>query len=47
MKETLPSYQAMMPVLLEMLADGAEHPLRELFERICQHSCTGSLAAND
>jgi restriction system protein len=37
MKETLPSYEAMMPVVLKVLADGIPRPLREVFERVCQH----------
>ena len=37
MKETLPSYEAMMPVVLKVLADGVSRPLREVFELVCQH----------
>lgn len=37
MTETLPSYEAMMPVVLKILADGATRPLREVFELVCQH----------
>ncbi|MGL5037493.1 MAG: winged helix-turn-helix domain-containing protein, partial [Aeromonas sp.] len=37
MKETLPSYEAMMPAVLKVLADGVACPLREVFERVCQH----------
>ncbi len=37
MKETLPSYEAMMPVVLKVLADGVTRPLRDVFELICQH----------
>lgn len=37
MKETLPSYEAMMPVVLKVLVDGISRPLREVFELICQH----------
>lgn len=37
MKETLPSYEAMMPVVLKVLADGTSRPLREVFELVCQH----------
>lgn len=37
MKETLPSYEAMMPVVLKLLANGATRGLREVFERVCQH----------
>ncbi|MGL5307081.1 MAG: restriction endonuclease [Aeromonas veronii] len=37
MKETLPSYEAMMPVVLKVLADGIPRPLREVFERVCLH----------
>lgn len=37
MKETLPSYEAMMPAVLKVLADGVARSLREVFERVCQH----------
>jgi restriction system protein len=37
MKETLPSYEAMMPEVLKVLADGVARPLREVFELVCQH----------
>ncbi|MGL5288299.1 MAG: restriction endonuclease [Aeromonas sp.] len=37
MKETLPSYEAMMPTVLHVLADGIARPLREVYERVCQH----------
>ncbi|MCS3458266.1 restriction endonuclease [Aeromonas sp. BIGb0445] len=37
MKEPLPSYEAMMPAVLKVLADGAPRPLREVFELVCQH----------
>lgn len=37
MKETLPSYEAMMPVVLKVLADDTSRPLREVFELVCQH----------
>ncbi len=37
MKETLPSYEAMMPAVLKVLSDGVARPLREVFERVCQH----------
>ena len=37
MKETLPSYEAMMPTVLKVLADGVARPLREVFELVCQH----------
>ncbi|WP_323995226.1 restriction endonuclease [Aeromonas hydrophila] len=37
MKETLPSYETMMPAVLKVLADGVARPLREVFERVCQH----------
>ncbi|MGU5717862.1 winged helix-turn-helix domain-containing protein [Aeromonas mytilicola] len=37
MKEPLPSYEAMMPAVLKVLADGAARSLREVFERVCQH----------
>ncbi|MCX2499099.1 restriction endonuclease [Plesiomonas shigelloides] len=37
MKEILPSYEAMMPTVLEVLADGVARPLREVFELVCQH----------
>lgn len=37
MKETLPSYEAMMPAVLKVLADGIARPLREVFELVCQH----------
>ncbi|MFM5379655.1 restriction endonuclease [Aeromonas dhakensis] len=37
MKETLPNYEAMMPVVLKVLADGVTRPLRDVFELICQH----------
>ena len=37
MKETLPSYEAIMPVVLKVLADGIPRPLREVFELVCQH----------
>ncbi len=37
MKETLPSYEAMMPAVLKVLADGVARPLREVFELVCQH----------
>ena len=37
MKETLPSYEAMMPAVLKVLADGVARPLGEVFERVCQH----------
>ncbi|PJG59712.1 restriction endonuclease [Aeromonas cavernicola] len=37
MKETLPSYEAMLPVLLMSLADGITRPLREVHERVCRH----------
>ena len=33
----LPSYEAMMPAVLKVLADGHARPLREVFERVCQH----------
>ncbi|WP_429166773.1 restriction endonuclease [Aeromonas rivipollensis] len=36
MKEILPSYEAMMPVVLKVLADGTSRPLREVFELVCQ-----------
>ena len=32
----LPSYEAMMPAVLKVLADGHARPLREVFERVCQ-----------
>ena len=35
MKETLPSYEAVMPALLKVLADGVARPLREVFELVC------------
>lgn len=37
MKEALPSYEAMMPIVLKVLVDGATRPLREVFELVCQH----------
>ncbi|HDO1328869.1 TPA: restriction endonuclease [Aeromonas veronii] len=37
MKEILPSYEAMMPAVLKVLADGVARTLREVFERVCQH----------
>lgn len=37
MKETLPSYEAIMPAVLKVLADGAARSLREVFERVCQY----------
>lgn len=37
MKETLPSYEAMMSAVLKVLADGVARPLREVFELVCQH----------
>ncbi|MBL0638335.1 restriction endonuclease [Aeromonas veronii] len=37
MKEPLPSYEAMMPAVLKVLADGAARSLREVFERVCKH----------
>ncbi|MNK97590.1 Mrr restriction system protein [compost metagenome] len=37
MKETLPSYEAMMPVVLKVLADGTSRPQREVFELVCKH----------
>ncbi|MGL6007254.1 restriction endonuclease [Aeromonas sobria] len=37
MKETLPSYEAMMPEVLKVLADGIPRPLREVFDRVCLH----------
>ncbi|MGL4251345.1 MAG: winged helix-turn-helix domain-containing protein [Aeromonas sp.] len=37
MKANLPGYEAMMPAVLKVLADGAARPLRELFERVYQH----------
>lgn len=33
MKETLPSYEAMMPAVLKVLADGVARSLREVFEQ--------------
>ena len=33
----LPSYEAMMPAVLKVLADGHSRPLREVFERVCLH----------
>ena len=33
----LPSYEAMMPAVLKVLADGHARPLREVFERVYQH----------
>ncbi|WP_323946734.1 hypothetical protein [Aeromonas caviae] len=37
MKETLPSYEAMMPVVLKVLADGTPLPLLEVFELVYLH----------
>ena len=37
MKGILPSYEAMMPVVLKVLADGVSRPLRDVFELVCQH----------
>ena len=37
MKETLPSYEAMMPAVLKVLAEGATRSLHEIFERVCQY----------
>ncbi len=37
MQPILPSYETMMPVLLQALADGTSRPLREVFERVCQY----------
>ncbi len=37
MKKNLPSYEAMMPVVLKVLADGAARSLREVFERVFQY----------
>lgn len=36
MKEPLPGYEAMMPAVLKVSADGAANILREVFERVCQ-----------
>ncbi|MBL0502303.1 hypothetical protein JD546_14790 [Aeromonas caviae] len=38
MKETLPSYEAMMPVVLKVLAEGATRYFHEAFERSCQRN---------
>ncbi|WP_445402191.1 restriction endonuclease [Zobellella sp. An-6] len=32
----LPSYEALMPAVLQTLVDGRERPLREVFELVCQ-----------
>ncbi|MGM3183536.1 restriction endonuclease [Dickeya oryzae] len=37
MTESIPSYEAMMPVVLQAIADGAPRPLRDVFDRVCQH----------
>lgn len=37
MKENLPSYEAMMPVVLKVLADGTARALREVFGLVCQY----------
>ncbi|MFM5042478.1 hypothetical protein [Aeromonas caviae] len=37
MKETLPSYEAMMPVVIKVLADGTPRPLLEIFELVYLH----------
>lgn len=37
MSTNIPSYEAMMPVVLQSLADGQPLLLREVYERVCDH----------